>query len=129
MSNRYHPIQPWNWFLKRPTYIKFMVRELTAVVIGLYLIYLLCLLATVGSSEAAFIAWAAKMKSTTAQLLHSIALAASLFHSITWFNLTPKAMPVYRGEYRLADPLVAFGMGYLPWFVVTFLIIWGVCHE
>ena len=127
MSNRYHPTQPWNWFLKRPAYVKFMVRELTAVVIGLYLVYLLCILATVGSSEAAFIELSAGLTSLTSRLLHAIALAAALFHSITWFNLTPKAMPVYRGEYRLADPLVAFGMGYLPWIVVTILIIWGVC--
>ncbi len=127
MSKRYYPTQPWNWFLQRPAYVKFMVRELTAVVIGLYLIYLLRMLATVGSGEAAFIELAGGLTSTTARLLHAIALAAALFHSITWFNLTPKAMPVYRGEDRLADPLVAFGMGYLPWIVVTILIVWGVC--
>ena len=127
MSKRYHPTQPWNWFLKRPAYVKFMVRELTAVVIGLYLIYLLRVLATVGNGEAAFVELAGAMTGTRARLLHVLALAAALFHSVTWFNLTPKAMPMYRGEQRLADPLVAFGMGYLPWIVVTILIFWGVC--
>ena len=64
---------------------------------------------------------------TVTTLIRPLAMAAALFHSITWFNLTPKAMPVFRGENRLADPLVAFGMGYLPWIVVTVLIVWGVC--
>ena len=127
MSKRYQPTQRWSWFLQRPAYVKFMVRELTAVVIGAYLVYLLCVLATVGESEKAFVDLAGALTSTTSRVLHVIAMAAALFHSITWFNLTPKAMPVFRGENRLADPLVAFGMGYLPWIVVTVLIVWGVC--
>ena len=127
MSKRYQPTQRWSWFLQRPAYVKFMVRELTAVVIGAYLVYLLYVLATVGESEKAFVDLAGALTSTTSRVLHVIAMAAALFHSITWFNLTPKAMPVFCGENRLADPLVAFGMGYLPWIVVTILIVWGVC--
>jgi fumarate reductase subunit C len=126
MSKRYHATQPWNWFLQRPAYVRFMVRELTAVVLGIYLVCLLCMLASVAGGEAAFIELAAALTSPVARLLHAVALAAALFHSISWFYLTPKAMPVFRGENRVPDPLVAIGMGYLPWIVVTILIVWGV---
>ena len=62
----------------------------------------------------------------TAILLHSLALAAALFHSITWFNLTPKIMPMYIGEDRVPDLLAAIAMGYLPWVVVSVAVLWGL---
>ena len=126
MSGPYHRPQPWNWFLKRPAYVKFMLRELTAVFIGLYLLFLLLLLARLGQGDQAFIALLAELDSPLAKVLHSVALVAALWHSITWFNLTPQAMPVFRGEKRVPGALVALAMGYGPWAVITVLILWGV---
>ena len=126
MPQRYHRTQPWNWFFKRPAYVKFMVRELTAVFVAVYLIFLLVWLARLGAGKDSFAELLAAMTQPESRWLHAAALIAALWHSITWFNLTPKAMPVFCGENRVPDPLVAIGMGYLPWVVVSILILWGV---
>jgi fumarate reductase subunit C len=126
MSKCYHRPQRWYWFVQKRTYLLFMVRELTAVPIGAYLIFLLILLARLGAGEEAFVVWIKFLSSPMAKVLHSVALIAALWHSITWFNLTPKAMPIFLGEKRVADPLVAFALGYLPWIIVTCLILWSM---
>jgi len=123
-----HPFRqphPWNWFLKRPRYALFMVRELTAVLVGAYLIFLLVLLHRLGSGQGEFTELMRAMTSPLTMAFHAIVLIAALWHSITWFNLTPKAMPFFLGENRVADPLIAIAIGYLPWLVVTMLIIWA----
>ncbi len=45
---------------------------------------------------------------------------------ITWFNLTPKIMPLYIGEDRVPDIWTAILMGYLPWTLCTFIILWRI---
>ena len=122
----YHQPHPWNWFVKRPGYVKFMIRELTAAFVAAYLIFLLVLLSRLNEGEEAFVSILDRLAGGPAILLHVLALIAALWHSITWFNLTPKAMPLFIGETRVANPLVAIGMGYLPWVVLTTLVLWGV---
>ena len=126
MNRPYHHPHPWNWFLKRPAYVRFMLRELTAVAIGGYLVFLLVLLAHLRDSEQGLAQWLVSLRSGPSIVLHVLALAAALFHSITWFNLTPKAIPMFLGEKRVAAPLVAMGMGYLPWLLISILILWGL---
>ncbi|MHC4996984.1 MAG: fumarate reductase subunit C [Planctomycetota bacterium] len=127
MNNNYVRHMPWNWFVKRPAYVRFMARELTAIAVGVYLIEFLLILHRLSLGEAAFVA-------TLDQLTHPLAIAANAalllgaaWHSITWFNLTPKAMPVFLGAKRVADAPVAIAMGYIPWIAVTVLVLWGVC--
>ncbi len=58
--------------------------------------------------------------------MHILALVAALYHSITWFNLTPKIMPLYIGEDRVPAIWAAILMGYLPWTLFTFIILWRI---
>jgi fumarate reductase subunit C len=125
MSKRYEPKQSWSWFLKRPAYVRFMVRELTAVAVGAYLVFLLFLLSSLAQGRDAFIGMLACLESPVVKVLHVIVLAGALYHSITWFNLTPRAVPLFFGEKRAPAALVAIGMGYLPWLVITAIIVWG----
>ena len=117
---------PWNWFLRRPAYIRFMLRELTAVFVGAYLIFLLVVLRSFGAGEDAFLALLEVLRSPLSVVLHAVVLVGSVWHSITWFNLTPMAVPVFLGEKRVAGPLVAAALGYVPWALVTAVMLWGV---
>ena len=126
MRKTYHRPHAWNWFLQRPGYVRFMVRELTAVFVGVYLVSLLIFLKKLGAGQEAFTEFLKVLKSSPAMIFHLVALVAAIWHSITWFNLTPTALPVFIGEKRLADPLVAWGLGYVPWIVISLLIFWGI---
>ena len=126
MPKPYYPRHPVNWFVKRPAYIQFMLRELTAVFVGGYLIFLLLWLNKLRLGQEAFIGFLGLLKHPLSIILHTVALIAALWHSITWFNLTPKVMPLFIGETRVPGALLAFGMGYLPWIVITLLILWRI---
>ena len=52
------------------------------------------------------------------------ALLAVLYHSITWFNLSPKAMVVRLGRWRVPDLMIAGG-NYAAWFVISAVITWA----
>ena len=54
-----------------------------------------------------------------------VALVAALYHSITWFALSPKAMVVRLGEQRVPPRLVV-GANYAAWIVVSAIIAWIV---
>lgn len=125
---RYGTPLPWHWFMGRRGFRLFMIREATSVFIGAYLVWLLVWLARLGQGPEAFEAMQASAASPLGLLFHLLALAAALYHSITWFNLTPKIMPMYVGEDRVPDAWAAFAMGYLPWALVSTVILWGVLH-
>ena len=129
MNGRYDRPQPWNWFAKKPAYVLFMVRELTAVFIGGYLVFLIVLLSKLAGGKQEFASLIQALDSPVSQVLHLCVLVAALWHSVTWFNLTPRALPIFIGEKRVADTLVAVVMGYLPWLVVSMIILWAISED
>ena len=126
MSGQYHRPHSWAWFLERPGYIRFMIRELTGFFMAAYLIVLIVTLAKVGGGEAATTAWLQALSGTGWKVAHAVALAAAIWHTVTFFAAVPQAMPIYLGENRLPDPIAKIVMGYGPWLTVTAIILWGV---
>jgi fumarate reductase subunit C len=55
--------------------------------------------------------------------LHLVGLAMVLFHTITWINLTPKVLVLWRGEERVSPALIA-ASNYLAWLVVSGVVAW-----
>ena len=116
---------PRTWYWQGP-YRAFLIRELTSVFIAGYLVFFIVWLFRLRRGPDAYQAILNATRSPLSVILHVLALAAALYHSVTWFNLTPQAMPVRRGEERLPGALVAVAMGYLPWLLVSALIVWVV---
>ncbi len=126
MKPRYETPLPGSWFLQRPGYRRFMVREVTSVFITGYLVFFLLWLQSLGQGAEAFAAMIEFTRHPLSVGLHILALVGAMYHAITWFNLTPKIMPVYIGEDRLPDVWAAIVVGYLPWAVVSAVVLWGV---
>ena len=112
---------PTTWWLKKPTYFLFMVRELTCVFVGIYALFLLLLTTRLGDSAG----FAAALDSPLLITLQIMALPMILYHAITWFNLTPKVMVVWLGENKV-HPLVIAGANYLAWLAISIVIVWIV---
>ena len=113
---------PANWWMTKKTYALFIVRELTCVFVGGYALFLLVLVARREEPQA-FAAW---LNSPFLIVLQIIALPMILYHSITWFNLTPKVMVVWRGEERVS-PLLIAGANYVAWVILSIAIFCIVC--
>jgi fumarate reductase subunit C len=60
----------------------------------------------------------ARLRTPLFVILNALALAFVLFHSITWFNLAPKAMVVRLNGKRVPDLVVA-GANYAAWIVLS----------
>ena len=120
-SKEYIRPMPADWWLKKKTYRLFMVRELTCVFVGGYALYLLLLIARAENATA----FAALVSNPFIVFLQVCALPSVLYHSITWFNLTPKVMVVWRGEERVSPVLIA-GSNYVAWLIVSAVVAWFV---
>jgi len=82
------------WWLKKPTYLLFMLRELTCVFVAWSVVFLTMFVYAIGRGEAAyrrFLDWAA---SPVVVVVNLVALAFLVLHTVTWFALTPKAAVV-----------------------------------
>jgi succinate dehydrogenase subunit C len=90
----YRQAVPRLWWLRRRSYLLFMLRELSCVFVVWAVLFLLLLLRAVGKGPVdyqRFLDWAARPWVIAVNVL---ALAFLVFHSVTWFNLAPKAMVV-----------------------------------
>ncbi len=116
---------PATWWLQRGPYFRFMMRELTSVFVAAYLILFMVMIHRLNQGQAAYESFLESLKSPLAILFHVVALAFALFHTITWFNLTPKALTFRIGEERL-PPAAIIAPNYLAWIVVSAIIGWFV---
>lgn len=108
------------WWLQRPTWTRFMVRELTAVFVGAYAILLLAMVYA-ARDEPSFTAFFSWLTSPLSILFHLVVLGMVLYHAWTWFQLTPQAMPMWRGEERV-NPQMVISSQYVAWVVVSLII-------
>ena len=121
----YHRPKTNMWWIKRKPYILFMIREITSIFVAGYCIFLLILIFKLGQGPSVYGNFIANLQSPLSIGLHLISLSFVLYHTITWFNLTPKILVLYRGEDRVSQSLVA-GVFYTGWVMVSIIIIWLV---
>jgi fumarate reductase subunit C len=120
---------PATWWLHNYHLVLFMIRELTSVFVAGYSVFLMVLLYRVNQVEpkhsvSEFLGFLQCPWVIAWQL---IILPFALYHSVTWFNLTPKALIIWRGEEKVS-PFVIAGMHYLAWVVVSGLILMYVLN-
>lgn len=111
------------WWLKNPFFVRYMIREATAVFVSIYAIILIAGLGSLAAGKTAYDGWLAAMQSPLAVIFHLCALAAALYHMITWFNVSPKAAPaIFLGGKPVPDGMIS-GVQYAVAAVLTLLIL------
>jgi len=124
----YHPrwyrrrMSVW-WWLKDRAYVKFVLRELTSVFVAFFAFLYLWQLRAVTEGPDAYARFLARLQTPFFLTVDIVALAFVLFHTITWFNLTPTAMVVRVRGKRVPGWIVA-GSNYLVWVVVSAIVAW-----
>jgi len=112
-----------SWWLAQPRYIRYMGREVSCVFIGAYTAVVVIGLIRLAESGAAWGAFVAALQTPASLIFHGFALAFALYHATTWFNVTPKAMPVQIGDIVLPDSVI-IGAHYAAWAVVSGLLFY-----
>ena len=123
----YHPkwyrrrVSVW-WWLERWTFTKFVLRELTSVSVGYFAVVLLIELRALRRGPQAYADFLGMMKSPLFAVFNGIAFLFVLYHALTWFHLTPKALVVRLGGKRVPDSLI-LALNYLAWLALSAAVI------
>jgi fumarate reductase subunit C len=119
------PVSASSWWLAQPRYIRYMAREASCIFIGAYTGVIVVGLVRLSQGAAAWGAFLDALQTPASIAFHLLALAFALYHTTTWFNVTPKAMPVQIGEARLPGSVI-IGAHYAGWAVVSALVLFLV---
>ena len=119
----YRPRVSTYWWLWRRAYLKFILRELSSVCVAYFVVLILLQLRALSHGPEAYAAFQAWLKAPHVIALNGISLLFVLFHTITWFNLAPRAM-VARVRGKRVPDLVIAGSNYVAWLVVSVAVAW-----
>ncbi len=125
MSAPYRRPMPATWWLLNRAYFLFMVRELTSVFIAVYLFLLLILLSKLRAGPEAYEGYLRFLAAPGMIVFHVVALAAAIFHTVTWFNILPSVLVVRVGGRRVSGAILA-GANYAAWIAISILLSWIV---
>jgi len=117
------------WWRRDPYFVRYMIREATALIVAAYALVLLAGTLCLSQGEVAWNGWLAAMRSPLSVALHVLMLVAMIYHSYSWFEIMPKTMPVmFVGGKRVAAAtitmvgLAAAVAAALALFVVAWLL-------
>jgi fumarate reductase subunit C len=124
----YHP----RWYRKRVStywwtsqwrYLKFILRELSSFSVAYFVVLTLILLDALSHGPESYALFRDWLKTPLAIALNLIGLLFALYHTITWFNLAPRAMPVRMNGKRLPDWMVA-ASNFAVWIIISVVVAW-----
>lgn len=111
-----------SWYLRQGRYIRYMAREVTCAFIGAYTFMLLFGVKALSEGPDAYSAFIEALQSPLSIAFHVVVLLFAVYHSISWFNVTPQAMPIQIGEDFLPGGII-IGAHYLVWALVTLVVL------
>ncbi len=113
------------WWLGQRQYLKFILRELSSVFVAYFVILTLLHLIALRNGPEAYARFQEWLQRPLPIALNTISFFFVVFHTITWFNLAPRAMPIRVRGKRLPEFLVA-APNYAMWLVVSVAVAWLV---
>ena len=111
------------WWQRDPFFMRYMLREATAVAVAVYAVVLCVGVVRLAQGEAAWNGWLAALRSPWSLGLHAVLLVAMFIHAKSWFEIMPKTMPmIVIGGQRLAARSIT-RMGWAATIVAALLLL------
>ena len=117
------------WWRRDPFFVRYMVREVTAIAVLVYAVILMFGVLRLSQGEAAFNGWLAALRSPGSILLHIVLLFSFAVHAKSWFEIMPKTMPMMFVGGKRVEGATITRTGYVVTIVATVLvlaIVWGI---
>ena len=107
----------YTWWLRKTNYFEYMLREVSSLFIAITALTLIWGIYHFSQGPDAYVLWLSNLRDN---LLPGAVLCFvfAVYHSITWFWVTPKAMPLMLGGKRLAGSVI-IGAHIIAWLVVS----------
>ncbi len=113
------------WWLSEWSYTKFILRELSSVFVAYVVVIILMQARALGQGPAEYSAFQEFMTHPFVILLNVVTFLFLLLHTITWFNLTPRAIVLRVGGKRVPELLI-IAPNYVAWLVISGVVTWVV---
>jgi fumarate reductase subunit C len=118
----YHPRLPRGWWLGHGGYRRYMLRELSCIPIGVFAAMLVLALFRLGQGADAWLAFRAALATPPAIAWQVIALAFAVYHSVSWFTLAPRTMPLVVGDRKVPPAWIA-AAHFVLWLALSLAIL------
>lgn len=110
------------WWLKRPGYIRYMLRESTSLLVWLFSIELWLALLALARGEASWNTFITTIQQPVFLIINAVMLIGVIWHMMTWFQLTPKTLDLrWRGKPLAANSIKAGH--YIATVVISLIVI------
>jgi fumarate reductase subunit C len=118
------PISKTTWYMRNGRYKRYMLREVTCLLVGFYCFLTIGALAALAAGPEAWNSFLESQQNPLMVGVHAFSLIYYLIYmTFDWFKLAPKAMPVQLGEKKLPDRVIVIGH-YAAWVVVSLFVFW-----
>jgi len=111
------------WWLGRWPYLKFILRELSSVSVAWFVVMTLLQIRALKGGPTSYAKFQEWLRHPVLMVINVIAFFFVVFHTVTWFNLAPKAMAVRVREKRVPGLLIA-APNYVVWLAVSAGVAW-----
>lgn len=111
------------WYFRHPRYLRYMSREVTCLFIGAFALLLLCTVERLSEGRAAYESFLAAITGPRSAVALLVVLAFAVHNTTSWFNVTPKAMPVQIGEGFLPGKVIVVAH-YVAWLAVSLVLLY-----
>ena len=117
------------WWRRDPFFVRYMIREVTALAVLVYAIVLAVGVLRLSQGEAAFNGWLAALQGSWSIVLHLVLLFSFAVHAKSWFEIMPKTMPMmFMGGKRVEGSTIT-RTGWIATIaasIILFAITWGL---
>lgn len=111
------------WWLHQWSYLKFVLRELSSIFVAYFVVTTLLQLRALSHGPQAYADFQRWMRNPVVIGLNAISFLFVVFHSVTWFQLAPRAMAVRLRGRRIPDPLIV-AANFVAWLVISAVVAW-----
>jgi fumarate reductase subunit C len=113
------------WWLRDWRSLKFILREISSVFVALAVLGVLLQIRALEMGPESYARFEDRLRTPLGIAITVIVFFFVLFHSITWFNLAPRAVTVRIGGRKIPELFIAAG-NYSLWAVATVAVAWIV---
>ena len=111
------------WWLDRWPYLRFILRELSSVFVAWFVLITVLQIRALRRGPTIYAEFQERLRNPILVAVNVLTLLFVIFHAATWFNLTPKAMPLRVGGKRVPSLLIV-APSYLVWVAISVAVAW-----
>ena len=111
------------WWLQRWEYLRFVLREISSVFVAWFVLLTIVQLYAVSRGSDAYSEFLDFLKNPFVIAFNVLSFLFVVFHSITWFNLSARAMSIRVGGKKVPGFMIS-GPNFAAWLIISAAIAW-----